>query len=335
VDAALSHPEPALSTARTVQKQLDRGSVDSIDPAFLDTVRNGDNYVIASMQSDYQSAARLAREGVNLARNSSLTGRDVSQNDLLYSLALLHDGTGMRAYWEDLPPPETPTDSAHRLVARVLAEGALEHYQSVIAFEPDAEKTASAVGESFIVKDTFERRLRPTLAMAKAKLGDLAGAQALIASSPLDCYDCLRMRALIAETANQPARADDWFARAVHDAPSIPRAYADWGQALLERGQPDAAIEKFKQANERGAHFADPLEYWGEALMAKNQSHLAVAKFAEAEKYAPNWGRLHLKWGEALYYSGRRDDAKTQFARAIQLDLSPSEKSELARVNHV
>ena len=64
--------------------------------------------------------------------------------------------------------------------------------------------------------------------------------------------------------------------------------------------------------------------------MAKNQSHLALAKFAEAEKYAPNWGRLHLKWGEALVYAGKPDEAKAQFARAEQLDLTPSEKSELA-----
>jgi hypothetical protein len=66
-------------------------------------------------------------------------------------------------------------------------------------------------------------------------------------------------------------------------------------------------------------------------VRSKNQSHLALAKFAEADKYAPNWGRLHLKWGEALYYAGRRDDAKSQFAHAAQLDLTPAEKQELAK----
>ena len=104
---------------------------------------------------------------------------------------------------------------------------------------------------------------------------------------------------------------------------------------LLARGKPDDAIAKFTIANQKGPKFADPLEGWGEALMAKNQSHRAVEKFAEAEKYAPNWGRLHLKWGEALAYSGRRDEAKKHFARAAQLDLTPSEKSELARMPHV
>ena len=102
---------------------------------------------------------------------------------------------------------------------------------------------------------------------------------------------------------------------------------------MLTRGQSDAAIAKFDIANQKGPHFADPLEGWGEALMAQNQSHLALAKFEEADKYAPNWGRLHLKWGEALVYAGKAYEAKAQFARATQLDLTAADKVELARVS--
>jgi len=87
---------------------------------------------------------------------------------------------------------------------------------------------------------------------------------------------------------------------------------------------------KFTLANEKGPHFADPLEMWGEALIRKNRSDLALAKFAEAEKYAPNWGRLHLKWAEALLWTGDKSGAQKQFAIASGLDLAPSEKSELA-----
>jgi len=175
--------------------------------------------------------------------------------------------------------------------------------------------------------------LHPQLAYALAKLGDITRAEALITATPADCYPCLRMRARIAELRGRHDLADQWFARATAIGPSFPFAHAEWGQVLLERKQPDAAIEKLIIANQKGPQFADPLEGWGEALMAKNQSHLAVAKFAEAEKYAPNWGRLHLKWGEALVYAGRKDEAKAQFARAAQLDLTPSEKSELARMH--
>jgi len=99
----------------------------------------------------------------------------------------------------------------------------------------------------------------------------------------------------------------------------------------LQKGDPAAAIEKFKSAHRKGPHFADPLEGWGEALMMQNRSDLALSKFKEAGGYAPNWGRLHLKWGEALLYSGDRDGAKAAFARAKKLDLTGAERRELAK----
>jgi tetratricopeptide (TPR) repeat protein len=199
---------------------------------------------------------------------------------------------------------------------------------------------AAAVSANLLSKNRDMQELirlteTPVQAYAEARLGRFGEAEALIATTPGDCDECMLMRARIAELQGQHARADWWFARVVHDAPSIPLMYATWGQALLERGQPDAAIAQFTIANRKGPHFADPLEGWGEALMAKSQSHLALAKFAEANKYAPNWGRLHLKWGEALYYTGRKDEARAQFARAAQLDLTPAEKSELQKVAHV
>jgi tetratricopeptide (TPR) repeat protein len=173
--------------------------------------------------------------------------------------------------------------------------------------------------------------LFPLIAYAEARLGRFAAAEARIAAAPADCYLCLTARARIAALKGDAVRADADFARAVNLAPSIPFAYADWGAMLLARGDAGGAVEKFSIANQKGPHFADPLEMWGEALMLQNHSDQALAKFAEAEKYAPNWGRLHLKWGEALVYAGKRDEAKAQFARAAQLDLTPSEKSELAR----
>jgi tetratricopeptide (TPR) repeat protein len=178
-------------------------------------------------------------------------------------------------------------------------------------------------------------RFLPPLAYATALSGDLKGAHALIDKTSADCSLCLRTRGRIDALEKNWSGADYWFARAVHDAPSIPFAYTDWGQSLLASGKPDAAIEKFKLSSRKGPHFADPLEGWGEALMAKNQSHLALSKYAEAEKYAPNWGRLHLKWGEALFYAGKKDEAAKHFARAAALDLTPSEKSELQKVAHV
>ncbi len=171
----------------------------------------------------------------------------------------------------------------------------------------------------------------PRLATALAKAGDFSGALAAIRNTPADCYDCVRARGNIETLRKDWSAAATWFAEAVRQGPSLPFAYADWGQMLMAKGDLDGTIAKFKVANEKGPHFADPLEMWGEALMMKNRSDLALAKFAEADKYAPNWGRLHLKWGEALMWSGNEDGARKQFAAASGLDLSSTEKSELTR----
>jgi tetratricopeptide (TPR) repeat protein len=207
-----------------------------------------------------------------------------------------------------------------------------EEWRTLTTEEPQAENAIRNSGIGWDSHTEFVRAMRPLLALAKAHLGDVGGAETLIATSPLDCDLCNDIRGQIAGMAGRAKQSDAWFARVIAAAPSVPVAYADWGQTLLTRGEPDAAIEKFKLANQKGPHFADPLEGWGEALMAKSQSHLALAKFAEANKYAPNWGRLHLKWGEALAYAGKKDEATAQFARAAQLDLSASDKIELAKL---
>ena len=67
-----------------------------------------------------------------------------------------------------------------------------------------------------------------------------------------------------------------------------------------------------------------------EALMRENRSDLALAKFEAANRLAPNWGRLHLEWGGALLYLGRTDEARAQWARAAQLDLTPADRAKLS-----
>lgn len=173
----------------------------------------------------------------------------------------------------------------------------------------------------------------PLLAHALAAGGDIAGAQRAIDATPSDCYACLRERGNIDALAGNPGGAKYWFARAINAAPSIPFAYADWGAMLLRKGDYDGAIGKFRTANAKGPHFADPLELWAEALIQEDRSDLALAKFEEADKYASNWGRLHLEWGKALMYAGKSQEAKKQFAIASDLDLSAADKSALARLS--
>ena len=137
-----------------------------------------------------------------------------------------------------------------------------------------------------------------------------------------------RLIGTIAAVERKWPTAAYWFARAVADAPSPPFAYTDWGQMLLARGDHDGAIAKFTIANQKGPHFADPLEGWGEALTAKGDYRGAVKKFAEAERHAPRWGRLNIQWGIALARLGKPAEARAKWTRALTLDLSPADRAQ-------
>ncbi len=262
---------------------------------------------------------RGAQAGLNRPNTRTTGTHDTFRGAVLQALAEMHDAKGARAWQRTMPPAETSLGRTFQASFRVRADAALEDWPAVLVSEPAAEKIYLKEAPGFDNKNFFARSLRPMLALAKVMTGDIAGDEALAAAFPADCYDCLRARGRIAAARKQAERADMWFARAVAFAPSVPLAYAEWGKALLERGQPDASIEKFTLANQKSPKFADPLAYWGEALMAKNQSHLALEKFAAAEKFAPNWKRLHRKWGEALTYLGNKDEAAKHFTKAAAL----------------
>ena len=202
------------------------------------------------------------------------------------------------------------------------------HWEEALAWSKKGEAVSINDPRNSIERDVW---LRPYEAMAMADSGDIAGAAALIAKTPLDCDVCVRARGKAATVARDWSGAAHWFSLVSARSPDIPFADADWGAMLLAKGDCGGAIAKFESALAKGPHFADPLEMWGEALIAKNRSDLALAKFAEADKYAPNWGRLHLEWGKALFYVGKTDESKKQIAIAATLDLAPDDKTSLVK----
>ena len=301
------------------------GQAHGRDYSVPDLLEGQQNFVRAMLllyQGDLLKAGEEIRKDIRLEFATLIPSHVV----LALALAAMHEPDAARTTLTE--NPDSDLNQRDGLQARLTVELEAQDWPGVL--------TAEVARSDFLVQypgyaDSRLPLLNPLVALALAHMERYAAAEARLKPTPADCYPCLRARAQVAEMQKQDARADFWFARATAVGPSLPYAESEWGRALLDRGQPDAAIEKFKLANQKGPHFADPLEGWSEALLGKNQSHLALAKFAEANKYAPNWGRLHLKWGEALFYAGRRDEAAKQFARAGQLDLTPSEKAELAR----
>jgi tetratricopeptide (TPR) repeat protein len=330
-DLFLDHPEEALATARTSLVILhDREDADMApDAAALSasiTEANVDEFV-----GDFRAAAREDEAGTRLP-DFRHQGEYLAATEA-QDWALDHDGAAAREVLGRVPRFDDPYDIANLRTNIALMNVGLEDWAQALAANETAVATwRGLTGAANGGARVFVVRI-PTayLALTKAMTGDLVGARAAIAGTPADCYTCIRMRGKIDALAKNWGAAGWWFAVAIRQAPSLPFAYSDWGQMLLGKGDLEGAIGKFRQANAKGPHFADPLELWGEALMAQRRSDLALSKFAEADKFAPNWGRLHLKWGDALLYIGREREARTQYAAAAKLDLSESDRVNLAR----
>ena len=305
-----------------------------LNPRYLRSAMAAARTTVLENVGDYAGALTVNLEAAERADNFSVLARGNYTGGALFDMTRMHDMAAARAYLHALGWSSIPATNLGMQVWRAMDTG---DWRPVLAIEPLLKAPTSQYQTALFAKHVTRGEFNPTqwasIAYAHARTGDIAGAERILAPLAPDNAPGVLYRAMVAEVKGDHARADWWFARSEAQTPSLPQTDLWWGQALLKRGAPDKAIEKFARANKLGPKYADPLEGWGEALMAKNQSHLALEKFAEAEKYAPNWGRLHLKWGEALIYAGKTDEAKAQFARAAQLDLTPSEKAELARTH--
>jgi tetratricopeptide (TPR) repeat protein len=258
--------------------------------------------------------------------------------------AAVHDAAQARSLLAEASTYTTadPWDPRLPLLARLVRYDADAAAEAWPRAGTDADELIAQAQQSRAKATTADEQLgigwdalitgRPRLAEARLRLGDLAGAEAAIAPTPLDCYDCLRERGRVAAARRDWPAAQLWFAEAVRQAPSPPFVYTDWGAMLLAKGDVAGAIARLRAAREKGPRFADPLELWGEALMRQGDFAGAVGKFRAADERAPRWGRNHLRWGEALARLGRTDEARAQWRATAGMDLSPADRAELARV---
>ena len=169
----------------------------------------------------------------------------------------------------------------------------------------------------------------PLEALALARTGDDAGAQALVGKTPQDCYLCSRARGLIAAQRRDWREADRWLAEAIRQGPSLPQAYAERARARLDAGDPAGAAQLAGFAEARNPRFADGPEIHGEALLATRDLPGAASAFARSAALAPRWGRNRLLWGEALMLAGRYREARAQYLAAGGLDLSRPDRASL------
>jgi tetratricopeptide (TPR) repeat protein len=278
--------------------------------------------------TNYFTCAREARSGLALARDSRVRGE--LEDALAFCLALLHETTAARAAVHNL-------SDAERMKA--LPDGAFVQTDLVAAYVDEngpellrqaqasyALLTASSQPSAHFRADN---RVRGMEAVALLTMGRVAEGKALVEGFPPACTQCAGYKAFALEVEGDHAGSDRLNAEVARSLP-VPFAYNSWGRERLRLGDNDGAIAVFRQGVQHGAWYADNWQGWGEASLNKGDAAGAIAKFAEAQKTAPRWARLHLKWGVALAKLGRRDEARAQFAAAAGLDLTPSERIELA-----
>jgi tetratricopeptide (TPR) repeat protein len=175
----------------------------------------------------------------------------------------------------------------------------IDHVRGRLAAEAGDAATALAEMEKFgaAYADPVVSSNNPGyqcwIAPALEAAGHPEKADALLktAGSFVDCY---RFRADIQDGRGDWAVAQKSYAEAVALAPSLPAAYYSWGLMLAKHDDLDGATAKFKDANQKGPHWADPIKAWGDVLLKQGKRKEALAKYDEALKYAPNWKELKV-----------------------------------------
>ncbi len=326
-EQTLNHVEDAYRHTLKALPLYDAGSA-SFNPDRVKLIKLQDKSFVAAALGDYQTAFRMD-EAIRQEPDRGGT-QNQALGDEPVELAFDHDILRARSLLAQVRPGSD--NQALNLLFNTATVAFLGRDWGTLSRLFDMRNMLRRTPPTYadIVRRIFTRIPSAVLAEAKAEQGDIAGARLMIASTPLDCYDCLRLRGKIDEVARDWGGAAYWYALAVREAPSIPMAFDNWGEMLLAKGDAAGAIARFQEAVALGPRFADPLEGWGEALMRENRSDLALEKFEAANQLAPDWGRLHLKWGEALAYAGNPEEAKMQYALASGLWLTNREREELS-----
>jgi hypothetical protein len=240
----------------------------------------------ARAEGDYPEAIQQARVLADTPREFSRVRGLIAEAE---SAALNHDLVTVRESALQLPADHPSRYLALGLIALELGDA------TAVSLLDEKVLTAP---RSFFPDGLFStpalslRHYVPWAAIAKARFGDLPAAAELIATTPADCYLCVRARSQIAVMAGDRAQAERWFTEAIRQGPGLPQAFVDRGAAHLTWGDVPSAIADAEQAAKLSPHHAGAWKLWGDALGRQSQWKPALAKYDEALKYAPNWVAL-------------------------------------------
>ncbi len=341
IHADMGQDEVALAYDRRAIRETARASDADYDLARLNRNTLGNKRALARRLGDYLAAI----ETVKQSRDADPDGFD--QKGAAAVMVRLH--SGMHEHSRAATAQRASAGREFFGRGQVRAPG-WDNYASSLASlrrAIDLDDRAGSAEAAYRLVDAADRLVAeekaragafaairrtvswPLAAISLAAGGRFAEAEALIARTPTDCYECVRARGLIANYRGNAGEARRWLREAIRQGPSIPMAYLDL--ALVPGTPSDQALSHIRDAHERGPGWADPLKAWGDALFVRRDWRGAASKYAEAAERAPRWGALHLAWGRALFLTGRRDEARQRFALASRMDLGLADRARLTK----
>ena len=274
------HDQQAVGIAEDYQRAIE-SRPDDIAADYRQGVNAGVLMRRRDMQGDYADAIRQAEI---LAGSTVNKFRTVGAAALPAELVFDHNLAAARATAARLAPGDGDRIETLGLAAMEDHDpAAVDLLTKVSALED----TSGPNGHYATLRNTA-----PWLAIAKARFGDLAGAAALVAATPADCFLCVRARGIVAAARGDRRGAERWFAEAIRQGPDLPQAFTDRGAARLAWGDVGGALADAERAHTVSPHNADALKLWGDALVRQGRWDDALAKFDAAQKYAPAWTAL-------------------------------------------
>jgi tetratricopeptide (TPR) repeat protein len=139
-----------------------------------------------------------------------------------------------------------------------------------------------------------------------------------LAKNP-DCWMCCNN---LGNALLQKGRVDEaleQFQKALRINPQYVEARSNLGAALFQKGQVDDAISQYKRSLEISPNYAQAIYNLGLALFQKGQVDDAISQYKRAARINPYYPETHNALGNALLQKGQVDEALEQFQKAVEI----------------
>jgi len=97
-------------------------------------------------------------------------------------------------------------------------------------------------------------------------------------------------------------------------------AHYNLGNALLQNGNVDEAIEQYRKALQIAPHSADVYNNFGNALIKHGNVDEAMICYREALQINPDYAKAYVNLGGAWLRKGSADEAMVQYQKALQVN---------------